>query len=59
MERVHQTIRIIIRIFQMQQMDLDNDIPWEGNLLSTMFAIRSTVNTTTQHAFGNVTIGIW
>ena len=42
-------------------MDLDHENPWEGVLSSTMFAIRSTVHTTTQHTlsqlvFGRVTI---
>ena len=48
-ERVHQTIGNIIRTFKIQQMDLDNENPWEGILSSTMFAIQSTVHTTTQH----------
>ena len=61
MERVHQTIGNIIRTFKIQQMDLDNENPWEGILSSTMFAIRSTVHTTTQHTplqkvFGRDTI---
>ena len=30
-------------------MDLDNESHWERILLSTMFAIWSTVHTTTQH----------
>ena len=58
MERVH-TIGNIIRIFKIQEIDLDNENPWEGS--STMFAIRSTVHTTTQHTpshpvFGRDTI---
>ena len=48
-ERVHQTIGNIIRTFKIQEMDLDNENPWEGILSSTMFAIRSMVHTTTQH----------
>ena len=48
LERVHQTIGNIIRTFKIQQMDLDNENPWEGILSSTMFAIRYTVHTTTQ-----------
>ena len=48
-ERVHQTIGNIIRTFKIQEMDLDNENPWEGILSSTMFTIRSTVHTTTQH----------
>ena len=31
-ERVHQTICNIIRIFKIQQMDLDNKNPWEAIL---------------------------
>ena len=49
MERVQQTIGNIIRNFKTQEMDLDDENPWEGILSSTMFAIRSTVQTTTQH----------
>ena len=48
-ERVHQTIGNIIRTYEIQEMDLDNENPWEGVLSSTMFTIRSTVHTTTQH----------
>ena len=60
-ERVHQTFGNIIRTFKIQQMDVDNDRPWEGILISTIFAIRSTVHTTTQHTplqlvFGRDTI---
>ena len=46
-ERVHQTIGNIICTFNIHQTDLDNENPWEGILSSTMFAIRSTVHTTT------------
>ena len=49
MERKHQTIGYIIRSFKIQEMDLDNEIPWEGILSCTMFALWSTVHTTTQH----------
>ena len=45
-ERVHQTIDNIIHT---KEMDLDNENPWEGILSSTVFTIRSTVHTTTQH----------
>ena len=48
-ETVHQTIGNILRTYKIQQMDLDNENPWKGVLSSTMFAIRSTVHTTTQH----------
>ena len=57
MERVNQTIVIIIRTFKIQEMDLDNENPWEGILSSTMFAIRSTVHTTTQHTPSQLVFG--
>ena len=56
-ERVHQTIGNIIRTFKIQEMDLDNENPWEGILSSTMFAIRSTVHTTTQHTPSQLVFG--
>ena len=49
LERVHQTIGNIIRTFKVQDMVLDDDNPWDGILAATMFALRSTVHTTTQH----------
>ena len=48
-EREHQTIGNIIYTFAIQEIDLDNENPWEGIFSSTMFAIRSTVYITTQH----------
>ena len=49
LERVHQTIGNIIRTFKVQDMILDDENPWDGILASTMFALRATVHTTTQH----------
>ena len=49
LESVHQTIGNIIRTFTIQQMDLDNENPWERILPSTVFAIRSILHTNTQH----------
>ena len=57
LERLHQTIGNIIRIFTTQEMDLDNENPWEGVLSSTMFAIRSTVHTNTQHISSQLVFG--
>ena len=48
-ERVHQTIGNIIRTFKIQEMDLDNENPWEGILSSIMFAIQSMVHVTMHH----------
>ena len=38
-------------------MDLDNENPWERSLSSTIFAIRSTVYTTTQHTPSQLVFG--
>jgi hypothetical protein len=45
-ERVHQTIGIIIRTFDIQTMD-SND-PWAGILIATVFAVRAKYHTTLQ-----------
>jgi hypothetical protein len=39
-ERVHQTIRNIIRTFNVQALDTND--PWSGLLTATMFAVRAT-----------------
>ena len=57
MERVHQTICNIIRTFKIQEIDLDNENLWEGILSSTIFAIRSTVHTTTQYTPSQLVFG--
>ena len=56
-ERVHQTIGNFTCTFTIQQMGLDNENPWEGILSSTMFAIQSTVHTTTQHTPSQLVFG--
>ena len=38
-ERVHQTTGNITRTFRIQEINLDNENPWEGLLSPTMFAI--------------------
>ncbi len=48
-ERVHQTISNIIQRFELHDTDMDNEDPWSGILAVMMFAIRSTVHTTTEH----------
>ena len=45
-ERVHQTIGNIICTFKIQEMDLDNENPWEEIPSSAMFAIWTMVHTT-------------
>ena len=49
LERVHQTIGNIICIFKVQDMVLNDENPWDGILASTMFVMRATAYTTTQH----------
>ena len=49
LDRVHQTIGNIIHIFKVQDMVLDDKKTWDRILASTMFTLRTTVCTTTQH----------
>jgi len=46
-EHVHQTISNILRTFKIHDTTVDEEDPWSGLLVATMFAIRSTVHTTT------------
>ena len=48
LERAHQTISKILRIFQVNTSELDLDDPWSGILSAVIFAMQSTVHTTTQ-----------
>ena len=57
MERIHQTIGNVIHTFKMQQMDVDKENPWEAILSSNIFAIQSTVYTTTQHTPSQLVFG--
>ena len=56
-ERVHQTIGNIICTVNIQYVDLNNENPWEGFLSLTMFAIRFTMHTTTQHILSQLVLG--
>ena len=56
-EILYQTISIIIHIFKMSEMDLDNENPWEEILSFTMFAIWSIAHTTTQHTPSQLVFG--
>jgi len=48
-ERAHQTISNILRTFKIHDTRVDEEYPWCELLAAKMFAIRSTVHTTTQH----------
>ena len=56
-ERVNQTISYIVRTFKVQNMLLDDENPWDGILASTMFALRATIHTTTQHTPAQLIFG--
>ena len=57
LERVHQTIGNILCSFKVQNMELDDENPWDGILASTMFALRATVHTTTQYTSAQLICG--
>ena len=48
LEPAHQTISIILHTFQVNNSELDLDDPWSRILSVVSFAMRSTVQTTTQ-----------
>ena len=48
LERAHQTIGNILRTFQVNKTELELEDPWKGILSAVIFAMRSTVHTTTQ-----------
>ena len=48
-ERVHQVIGNIIRMFELQDNYLDEDDPWKGILSATAFAVHATYHTTLQN----------
>ena len=48
-EREHQTIANIIRTFDLTYTVIEEENPWSGILAPMMFAIRSTVHTTSEH----------
>ena len=56
-ERAHQTIGHILRSFQIQNLELDLDDPWSDILAATMFAMRSTVHTTTKSTPAQLVFG--
>ena len=56
-ERAHQTIGHMIRSFQVQNLELDLNDPWSDILAATMFAMRSTVHTTTKSTPAQLVFG--
>ena len=54
-ERIHQTIRNIIRTFDVS--NIVNHNPWSGILAATMFALRKTYHTTLQASLMQLVFG--
>ena len=57
LERVHKTIGNILRTSKVQNMVLGDENPWEGILVSTIFALRAMVHTTTQYTSVQLVFG--
>ena len=47
-ERVHLTIGNMIRTFQLQKSQVDEEKPWNGILTAIVFSVRATLHTTTR-----------
>jgi len=45
-ERVHQTLEEILRVFELEKQEMDPHEPWRRHLAAVAFAIRSTYHTT-------------
>ena len=56
-ERVHQIVGDIIQTFNIQEINLGNEKPWEGILLSILFTIWSIMHTTIQHTLSQMVFG--
>ena len=57
LERVHQTIGNILHSFKLQNMVLNDKNPWERILASTMFALNTTIHSTTQNNLAELVFG--
>ena len=56
-ERIHQTVGNMLRTFELDEMELDEEHPFEGILSATAFAVRSTYHTTLQATPGQLVFG--
>ncbi len=62
LERIHQTIGNMIRTFEIEDQEIDEEDPWSGILSAVAWAIRSTYHTTLQSTPGQLVFGrdmIW
>ena len=48
LERIHATVGNMVRTFQVNELELDEENPWDGILTAVMFATRATFHTTLQ-----------
>ena len=55
--KLYQTLRNILRTFELEDNFLDEKDPWSGFLSATAFAIRSMYHTTTQASPGQLVFG--
>ena len=56
-ERVHQTLGNLLRTFELEEIDLDEEDPFSGILAAAAFAVRSTYHTTLQATPGQLIYG--
>jgi hypothetical protein len=56
-ERVHQVIGNIVRTYELENNNLDDNDPWKGIQSATAFAVRSTFHTTLQNTPGQLAFG--
>ena len=57
LERIHQVIVNLVRMFDLQNNYLDEDDPWSGILEATDFAVQSTYYTNPQSIPGQLVFG--
>ena len=55
-ERIHQVIDNMIRTFELEDKDVDQDV-WKGIIAATSFAVRSTWHSTLQATPGQLVFG--
>jgi hypothetical protein len=56
-ERIHQVMGNMVRYFELEDRQLDQDDPWKEFLLACAFAIGSTFHTTLQASPGQIVFG--
>jgi hypothetical protein len=62
LERIHQTIGNMVRTFEIENQQIDENDPWTGILSAVAWAVRSTFHTTLQSTPGQLVFGrdmIW